>query len=99
MLSFNKYKLSPEQEDSLMYFVAEKVPNLLAGPQIMQVVEWYENHGWLTQKQVEFLTKHRTLNYQSKKKEALVGGSFSRASNYPIQSGLPPTTVKEAFQL
>lgn len=106
MISFNKYKLDPKEEDALMWFIANKKKNWDTAKAakdagkftklgiIMELAKWYEEKGFLTQKQLGILEKWKA----TVAKESF-GGSYARPSNYPIQSGLPPTTVKEAFGL
>jgi hypothetical protein len=108
MIAFNKYKLDPKEEDALMWLIADKKSDWEKAQSkkdtgkfsklgtIMDIAKWYEVRGWITQKQLQILEKWKVTSYESGKKESF-GGSYARPSNYPIQSGLPQTTVKEAF--
>jgi len=85
MTSFGKYKLDPEEEDKLMYYIGDRKKkqavakgkhdkgefSRLGG--VMAIADWYVEHGYLTQKMLDNLQRWKVLK--------------ERATNYPIIGG------------
>ena len=109
MIAFNKFKLDSAEEDALMWYIASKKKDWASAQskmdageksrlaRVMQLAKAYEENQFLYGKQLQELEKWKVLTYQPKKKESF-GGSYARASNYPIISG-QQESIKEAFGL